>query len=152
MNIVIQYNQKHVIAFVIAILLIIGGSLYWRSLRSSPPPDKTPAKSTANTATPTPQANDGIDVDVTRLPITSDESTTFRVAFNTHSGDLSTFDANTNVLFRAANGTIAAPTKVGGNRETHHRTIEVTFKTLAFPGTLVINNLGSIPERIFEIE
>ncbi len=152
MNIVIQYNQKHLIALVIVVLLIIGGGLYWRSLRSSAQPEKTPAKSIVNTATPTPQASDGIDVDVTRLPTSPDRSTTFRIAFNTHSGDLSTFDAKTNVSYRNADKSKATPLQVGGDRETHHRTIEVKFKGLTFPGTLIINNLGSIPERIFPIQ
>lgn len=150
MNIVIQYNKRQV-GIILVLLIAVGtGFILFRRTPTDKPATPPPS------ATPLPQSSaavtDSIDVDIQHLPIAADGKHTIQIALNTHAGDLSIFDAMTNVTYQTSGGASRQPINIGGDRETHHRTLTVTFTDAPLPGTLIIKNLGSIPERTFTIQ
>lgn len=77
----------------------------------------------------------------------------FEVALNTHSVDLTNFDFSDSVSLRTTNQELKTVTTTPiTDSPPHHRTFILTFPKFNFPVTLIIKNLGGIPERklIFE--
>src|SRR3989338_9061705 len=151
MKIVIHYTRKSATIACAMILIVIGGTIVFsrgNDSRTAPP---RIASSPANA--PAQQTDEGpVDVTATHDEKQSTEQThIFTVVLDTHSGDLSTFDAQTNIVYRPTNGSESRPTTIGGDRESHHRTIVVTFTNTTFPGIIAVKNLRSVPERIVPI-
>ncbi len=151
MKIVIHYTKKNATVAGIIIILSIGAVVVIAMRNES---GVLPQRITSSPlSAPAQQTSEGpVDVTVTHDIKQSTRTThVFTVVLDTHSGDLSTFDAQANIIYRTKDGKELAPQSIGGDRETHHRTITATFVNTALPDTLVIKNLRSIPERTFPI-
>lgn len=148
MKIIIHYTKRGVV--VCAIILLATGAAIAIAVQND---DATAPSRIALSpvSVPLQQNNEGpVDVKVTHDAKQSTEKThVFTVVLDTHSGDLSTFDTQTNIMYRSSQGQEIPPQSIGGDRETHHRTITVTFANTALPGTLVVKNLRGVPERPF---
>ncbi|MBI4281274.1 hypothetical protein HY625_00465 [Candidatus Uhrbacteria bacterium] len=151
MKIVIHYTKKSAAVASAMVLLIIGGvvvlSMRNNESAASPRIVSSPA------SIPSQQIDEG-PVDVTVEHDAKQSTTTthvFTVVLNTHSGDLSTFDGQANIIYRPTSGNETRPVAIGGDREGHHRTVVVTFNNTALPGTLAVKNLRGVPERTFPI-
>ena len=137
-----------------ALLIFVIGAPFVFSPRS-PRRDATPTGATAPAviergSAAAPQEG-GIDVTVAHDSASSSTTHAFTLTLNTHSGDLSAYDAQANVAYRTSSGSEAAPASVGGDRETHHRTITVTYDNVTLPGNVVVKNLRGVPERLFPV-
>ncbi len=100
----------------------------------------------------------GVTVEATWLGIQEDGGLAFKVRFDTHSVDLSTFDVVENVLLRDGAGReLRASAWRDERRASHHRAGTVKFPALP-PGsdrsrvTLVVRNLAGIAERALTFE
>ncbi len=151
MKIVIHYTKKSATVACAMILIIIGGVIVLSVGNGGTSAPPRIASSPANA--PSQQTDEGpVDVTATHDAEQSTEQRhVFTVVLDTHSGDLSTFDAQTNIVYRPTNGSESRPTTIGGDRESHHRTIILTFTNTTFPGIIAVQNLRSVPERAFAI-
>lgn len=80
-------------------------------------------------------------------------SNQIELALNTHSVDLTDFDFSQSVILRTKNSELKTVSAVPvSDSPPHHRTYALTFPKFSLPVTLIIKNLGGIPERklIFE--
>ena len=151
MKVVIHYTQKSAAVVCAIVLLIIGGVVVLSMRNNGATASPRIASSPINS--PPQQTTEG-PVDVTATHDTKQSTATMHivtVVLDTHSGDLSTFDAQKNFIYRPASGNEMRPVAIGGDRETHHRTIVATFNNTTIPGTLAVQNLRSVPERTFPI-
>lgn len=152
MKIVIHYTKNGIAAACAIILLLLGTvvTLVVRN-RNTAPPQQRIATSLKNTP---PQQIDEGPVDITVKHDAQQSTATthqFTITLDTHSGDLSTFDGQANIVYRPADGNETRPATIGGDREVHHRTIIATFTNTTVPGTITIQNLRGIAERTFPI-
>ncbi len=151
MKIVIHYTKKSAAVACAIVLLIIGGVVVLSMRNNGTTASPRIVLSPINV--PSQQTTEG-PVDVTVEHDTKQSTATthvFTVVLDTHSGDLSTFDGQTNFIYRPANGNETGPATIGGDREGHHRTIIATFNNTTIPGTLAVKNLRGVPERTFPI-
>lgn len=150
MKIVIHYTKKGVAVCAIVILAI--GATIAAAMRDSGT-TASPRIASSPASVPLQKNNEGpVDVKVTHDTKQSTKTThVFTVVLDTHSGDLSTFDGETNIVYRSSQGQEIPTQSIGGDRETHHRTIIVTFANVTLPGTVIIKNLRGIPEQTFPI-
>lgn len=125
------------IKLVIAIVLVAIASFILGNRRSETPVILTQSESSA-------------DVEVTAKYLGNNQ---FEIALNTHSVDLSDFDFSKSVTLKNKNSELETiSTTPVSDSPPHHRTFTLVFPKFSFPVTLVIKNLGGIPERklIFE--
>ncbi len=125
----------------------------------------SPSANGANSSTPiaarasaiaglTAQSNDGggVTVSVTPLALRAGAALQFDIALNTHSVDLRD-DMLKSVVLRDDAGEEHAPTLwEGPGPGGHHRTGRLTFAALPASTrsvTLVVRNIGGVPERVF---
>lgn len=147
MKIIIPYTTTSIIVMsIVLVLLVVGGIALFMG---SPEPIRVPTAVQAPALVPQSTQEGDVDVSVVHDSASTATVHQFTLTLNTHSGDLSTFDVGTNVVYRTSQGSEIAPQSVGGDRETHHRTIAVTFTDTTLPGNVVVKNLRGIPERSF---
>lgn len=92
-----------------------------------------------------------VTVIIEYLP-TQSSSLIFRIALDTHSVNLDSFDFAKDITLEK-NGKSFSPTLLikqeGGG---HHRSVEVNFPTADTPFTIIVKNLSNIPRREFSFE
>ena len=114
MKIVITYDTMTTIVSALIVFGIVGGgAVWWRSFQPS-----APAYIVAPASIGAAVVGEGgsVQADVTHDPSSSAINHTFTIALTTHSGDLSTYDAKTNVVYRTSSGEELSPASVGGDR------------------------------------
>ncbi len=149
-----------VLGLLIAVALLVGACQSRSGAASGALPLATTPNPSTGPTRPTVRDNGagGVTVEATWLGNQEDGGLTFRLKFDTHSVDLSTFNVVENVLLRDDAGReLRAGDWRDERRDSHHRAGTVRFPALPPGGdrsrlTLVIRNLAGVAERALTFE
>lgn len=140
---------KEWLALIIIVILVVGISIFELRKSSAPTPNKANSSNLTNNAvTRLEKEENNVTVIIEYLPNQSQSSLIFRVALDTHSVDLDSFDFAKDIALDKE-GKSASSTLLKQEGSGHHRSAEITFPQTSFPFTIIFKNLSNIPRREF---
>ena len=140
-------HQHHYVHMVLCIVMI-GAAFYYSSRGEKDIPKPEPAAAVQNVFEE--QWAEAGGITVSAQPKQTERGMEFNAVFDTHSGELD-FDPKSAVVLRDMNGKEAMPREWTGDPSGgHHRKVTVSFDAvLDEPFTLIVKDVGGIPERLF---
>jgi len=94
-------------------------------------------------------SSNGVEVTAVYEKDKSQKQIFFKLYFNTHVIDYSSYDFQENIVIKDSQGKVYNASNITKEGTGHHQSIEIIFLSLPFPFKLVVKNLAGVAVREF---